>query len=383
MSKRTICFITGTRAEYGLLKPVMEKVSKDNELHLQIIATAMHLSPEFGMTYQEIEADGFTIDEKNEMLLSSDTSVGISKSIGLGVISFAESFQRLKPDLIVVLGDRFEILAAAQAALIARIPLAHIAGGDITEGAWDESIRHAITKMSHIHFVTNQGSFNRVKQLGENPQHIFNVGSTGIDNILHQKFLAKEYLQEELGFLFRKKNILVTFHPSTLDFIPASKQFAQLLSALHHLGEDVGIIITKPNADLEGRSLFPLIEAFVKEHQNAKAFESLGQERYLSVMNTVDMVVGNSSSGLYEAPSFKIPTINIGSRQKGRLQANSVINCEPDEQSVVHAMERGFALDCSETLNPYGTGHASESIVSVLKSFDNYKSLLTKPFFNL
>ncbi len=380
---KKICVITGTRAEYGILKPVLKALKNNDAFELQLIATAMHLSPEFGLTYQEIEQDGFHINEPIEILLSSDSSVGISKSVGLGVISFSEAFQRLKPDLILLLGDRFEILAAAQAALIARIPIAHIAGGDTTEGAWDESIRHCISKLSHIHFVTNQEALQRVIQLGENPENVHCVGSPAIDTILSGDYMPKEALEQDIGFRFREKNILITFHPATLDFVPAASQFQALLAAVKRLGDGVGIIITKPNADLEGRSLFPLIDQFVSEQRNAVAYTSLGQKRYLNVMNQVDMVVGNSSSGLYEAPSFKIPTINIGNRQKGRLQASSVINCDPEEQSIYHAMEKGFALDCQNAVNPYGSGQATESILSILKSFDNFNSLLCKEFFNL
>lgn len=377
-----IAAVTGTRADYGLLKPLLKALSKE-DFQLQIIATAMHLSPEFGNTFNEIEQDGFHIEEKLEILLSSDTSVGISKSIGLGVISFAEAYERLKPDLILLLGDRFEILAAAQAALIAKIPIAHIAGGDTTEGAWDESIRHSITKMASLHFVTNQDSWERVIQMGENPERVFLVGSPGIDSIHNMSYLSRTDLEKELDFSFRKKNILVTFHPATLEFNSAVSQFKQLLQALDRLGDDFGIIITKPNADLEGRALFPLIDSFTVNRPYVKSYTSLGHRLYLNVMKQVDMVVGNSSSGLYEAPSFKIPTINIGQRQKGRLQSSSVINCEPSEDAIYRAIEKGLGLDCSEVINPYGKGNTVDSIVSILKTINNYSSLILKPFFKL
>jgi len=303
MEKRKICVVTGSRAEYGLLYWLMKDIQADDQLELQIIATGMHLSPEFGLTYKVIEQDGFTINEKVEMLLSSDTPVGIAKSIGLGVIGFADSFARLNPHLVVLLGDRFETFAAAQAALVSRIPIAHIAGGDITEGAVDEAIRHSISKMSHLHFVTNELSAKRVRQLGENPDYIFNVGSPGLDNIRRLKLLNRRELEEKLNFCFRSKNLLVTFHPVTLDEMPSSKQMQELLNALSHLDGDTGIIFTGSNADAEGRQLNQMIKKFVETHPNAVYYQSLGQLLYLSVVSQVDMVVGNSSSGIYEVPS--------------------------------------------------------------------------------
>lgn len=379
MVKRKICVVTGTRAEYGLLYWLMKEIKNDDELELQIIVTGMHLSPEFGLTYQVIEKDSFYINEKVEMLLSSDTPVGIAKSIGLATIGFADSLDRLKPDLLVLLGDRFEILAAAQAALVSRIPIAHIAGGDITEGVFDEAIRHSITKMSHIHFVTNKDSQARVIQLGENPDHVFNVGSPGIDYIKKTKLLTQNEIQEKLGFELKNQNILVTFHPSTLDATPSTMQFVELLKALEKLN-DVGIIFTKSNADTEGRAINEMIDDFVKKDRNAKAFVSLGQLLYLSTVAQVDVVVGNSSSGLYEVPSLKKPTVNIGSRQKGRIQADSVIQCEPIESEIYAAINHSFSLDCSRVINPYGDGNASKRMFEIIKSIEDYSQLLKKTF---
>lgn len=378
---RKICVVTGTRAEYGLLYWLMKEIQADPELQLQLIVTGMHLSPEFGLTYQVIEQDGFHIDAKVEMLLSSDTPVGIAKSIGLGVIGFAEALDRLKPDMMVVLGDRYEILAAVQAALVARIPIAHIAGGDTTEGAIDEAIRHSISKMSHLHFVTNEQAANRVRQLGENPAHIFNVGSLGIDFISRMQLLNRRELEEQLNFTFLSRNILVTFHPVTLETNTAAQQFGELLAAFDKLGHEVGIIFTKPNSDTDGRILIRMIDEYTKTHDNTKAFTSLGQLRYLSTIAQVDAVVGNSSSGLYEVPSFKKPTVNIGDRQKGRLQASSVISCNNHQQEIYDSIQRAFRLDCTKVQNPYSHGDTSTQILAVLKSISDGTSLLKKRFY--
>ncbi len=383
MAKRKICVVTGSRAEYGLLSVVMKEIKDDPAFMLQLIATGTHLAPEFGLTYREIVKDGFSIDTRVEMLLSSDTPVGITKSLGMGVIGFAEAFHTLKPDLLMLLGDRFEILAAAEAALVAKIPIAHIAGGDTTEGAIDEAIRHSITKMSHLHFVTNEASAGRVRQLGENPEHIYTVGSPGIDVIKHVTLLDRKALEMDLGFTFRKRNLLVTFHPATLDFQPAGTQFKELLSALDTLGNDTGIIFTMPNADTDGRVIISMIEEYTDSRPHAKAYASLGQVRYLSAMAEVDAIVGNSSSGLYEAPSFKKPTVNIGDRQKGRLQASSVINCKPESADIVRAIKEALTKDCSDTINPYGNGNSAQQIVALLKSIPDFNTLLKKHFFNI
>lgn len=369
---RKICVITGTRAEYGLLRWVMQGIQDDPELTLQIIATGMHLSPEFGLTYQEIEQDGFRIDRKVEMLTSSDTAVGIGKSMGLGLIGFADALNELQPDLIVVLGDRFEIFAAVSAALVARIPVAHLHGGETTEGAFDEALRHSITKMSHLHFVAAEAYRQRVIQLGEQPNHVFLVGGLGIDNIKRLQLLDRAALEESLDFKLGPKNLLITFHPVTLENLTAVIQMEELLAALAELN-DTKLIFTLPNADTEGRTLIKMVEQFVKQHPSAQVYPSLGQLRYLSCVAQVDGVVGNSSSGLTEVPSFRKGAINIGSRQKGRLQAASVINCEPNRASISSAVGRlyskEFQVKLSEVVNPYGEGGSSERIVSTLKDY--------------
>jgi GDP/UDP-N,N'-diacetylbacillosamine 2-epimerase (hydrolysing) len=367
---RKICVITGTRAEYGLLRWVMQGIKEDPALTLQVIATGMHLSPEFGLTFREIEKDGFQIDRKVEMLTSSDTSVGIAKSMGLGLIGFADALVGLKPDLIVVLGDRFEIFAAVSAALVARIPVAHLHGGEITEGAFDEAFRHAITKMSHLHFVAADEYRQRVIQLGEQPDRVFLVGGFGIDNIKRLKLLDRAQLEASFGFSFGAKNLLITFHPVTLEDSTDVEQMAELLVALAELA-DTKLIFTMPNADTGGRVLIQMVNDFVARHSNARAYTTLGQLRYLSCIAQVDGVVGNSSSGLLEVPSFKKGTVNIGDRQRGRLQAGSVINCEPNRQGIATALatlySTEFQCGLSEVLNPYGDGGASERAVSTLK----------------
>ena len=368
---RKICIITGTRAEYGLLRWVMQGIKADPELTLQIIATGMHLSPEFGLTYREIEQDGFQIDRKVEMLTSSDTPVGIAKSMGLGLIGFADALNDLHPDLIVVLGDRFEIFSAVSAALVARIPVAHLHGGEATEGSIDEALRHSITKMSHLHFVAAEEYRQRVIQLGEQPDRVLLVGGLGADNICRLKLLDREALQQSLGFELGQKSLLVCFHPATLETNTAAQQMAELLAALAEL-RNTQLVFTMPNADTDGRVLVQLIEQFVAQHANARAYTSLGQLRYLSSMAHVDGVVGNSSSGLLEAPSFQKGTINIGDRQRGRLQAASVINCEPTRHSITAALVRlyskEFQASMSKVRSPYGEGGASAAIVAKVKA---------------
>lgn len=383
---RKICVVTSTRAEYGLLRWVMQGIQEAPELTLQVITTGMHLSPEFGLTWHEIEKDGFTIDRKVEMLLSSDTPVGVAKSMGLGLIGFADALQALQPDILVVLGDRFEILSAAAAALVARIPVAHLHGGETTEGAMDEAIRHSITKMSHLHFVAAEAYRRRVIQLGEHPDRVFLVGGLGTDSILKLDLLDRPTLEKALDFKFGQRNLLITFHPVTLEKGTAAEQMTELFAALDML-EDTHLIFTMPNADTDGRVLFRLIEDFVARHpQTAKAFTSLGQLRYLSTVAQVDAIVGNSSSGLAEAPSFKKGTINIGDRQAGRLKAKSIIDCRPDRQAIVDALAQLYSPAFQELLksvcNPYGEGGASKKIMEVLRGYP-LEGLLKKSFFNL
>ncbi|EAU71141.1 hypothetical protein BL107_06409 [Synechococcus sp. BL107] len=383
ISRRKICVVTGARAEYGLLRWVMQGIQNSALLELQLIATGMHVSPEFGLTTREIEADGFRINRKIEMLLSSDTSVGITKSMGLGMIGFADALAELKPDLMLVLGDRYEIFTAAASAMIARIPIAHCHGGESTEGAIDESIRHSITKMAHLHFVAADEYRNRVIQLGEQDDKIFQVGGLGIDNILRLDLLTRPQLEESLNFKLAQRNLLITFHPVTLEEKNTSaNQMKELLSVLADLN-DVGLIFTMPNADEDGRALFKLISTFCSEHNNAQAYTSLGQLRYLSCIKHTDGVIGNSSSGLLEAPSLKKGTINIGDRQKGRLKSSSVIDSTPDRKSISESINYLFSPDFQKRLhdckNPYGNGGASEAIVRQLETqiLDN---LLKKQF---
>ena len=385
MTKRKICVVTGTRADYGLLYWLMKEIDLDSELKLQIIATGMHLSPEFGLTYKEIEKD-FKIDKKIEMLLSSDTSIGISKSMGLAQISFVEAYEELKPDIIVILGDRYEIFSAASAAMIARIPIAHLHGGETTEGAFDESIRHSITKMSHLHFTATQEYKNRVIQLGEHPSKVFNVGGMGIENIKRLKLLNKEEFEKSIEFKLNKKNILVTFHPVTLENSTAKEQFQELLDAIDEL-EDTNIIFTKANSDTNGRIINQMIDEYVaKNYHKSIGFISLGQQRYLSALQYVDAVVGNSSSGLLEAPSFKIGTINIGDRQKGRIKAESVINSEVNKTSILKSFSKlyskAFQDLIEESKNPYGDGIASRKIIEIIKNED-LRNILKKSFYDL
>jgi GDP/UDP-N,N'-diacetylbacillosamine 2-epimerase (hydrolysing) len=383
--KRKICVVTGTRAEYGLLRWIIQGISESPDLELQLIATGMHLSGEFGLTYQAIEADGFRIDRKVDMLLSSNSAVGIAKSVGVGMIGFADALADLQPDVLLVLGDRFEIIPAVICALVAAIPVAHLHGGELTEGAFDESIRHAITKMAHLHFVAAEEYRLRVVQLGEQPNRVFLVGGTGIDSIKRLELLSRDQLQDALGVTFRKRNLLITFHPVTLDTADPGEQMQELLAAVADL-RDTTLILTMPNADTGSRVIKDILEDFVRLHPNAYVFDSLGQLRYLSCLKQVDAVVGNSSSGLTEAPSFKKGTINIGDRQKGRLQAQTVINCQPTRASISSAIKTLYSDEFQRSLaaarNPYGDGGASERVVNVLRSVD-LKDITKKKFADL
>ncbi len=382
---RKICVVTGSRAEYGLLKGIINGIENSKKLKLQLIVTGMHLSPEFGLTYQEIEKDEIKIDEKVEMLLSSDTSNGITKSIGLGLIGFADKLDKFKPDLMLILGDRFEIFSASIAAMIAKIPIAHIHGGESTVGAFDESIRHSITKMSHLHFVSTKNYQQRVIQLGEKPQNVFNVGAPGIDNIINLKMLNRSELEKSLNMKLNKKNLLVTFHPVTLEESTSKEQMKQLLGALSEL-KNTKIVFTMPNADNNSRILFKLIEDFVDRYSFSKAFISLGQLNYLSCIKHFDGVIGNSSSGIIEVPSFKKGTINIGDRQRGRIKARSVIDCSPDKESILNALEllysKKFKSKLNNVVNPYGVGGVSEKIIKILEKF-SLNNILKKQFHDL
>ncbi len=378
---RKLCVVSGTRADYGLLKPLMLEIAAEATLELQLIVTGMHLSPEFGLTYRQLRADGFAISASVETQLSSDTGVGTAKSLGLGVIGMADALARLEPDCLIVLGDRYEIFAAAQAALLSRIPIAHIAGGDTTEGAFDEALRHAMTKMAQLHFVTNEEARQRVVQLGENPGHVYNYGSPGLDTLRQLAPMSRVELEEALGVRLWPKTLLVTYHPVTLE-AGSARGYETLLAALAELGPDTGFIFTGSNADPEGRRLHALTEAFVRANAGrAHFFASLG-EHYLQLMRHADAVVGNSSSGLYEAPSFGVPTVNIGDRQRGRPKAASVFDAPPEREAIVRALYAALARGTQSTYNPYGDGHAAPKIVKVLRDME-LSGLLKKRFYDV
>ena len=367
---RKVAVFTGTRAEYGLLYWLLKDLQQDSEIELQLLVSAMHLSPEFGMTYQQIETDGFTITEKVEMLLSSDSAVGTAKSIGLGVLGFADALERMKPDVLVVLGDRFEALAVTQAAMILRIPIAHIHGGEITEGAYDDAIRHAITKLSLLHFTSTEAHRNRVIQLGEHPSRVFNVGAVGLDHLQRSKMFSLAELSASLNFKLEQPYFLVTYHPVTLASEPAKASFENLLKALDAFPQHQ-IILTYPNADDGGREIIPLLEAYAKQQPSrVLAIPSLGQKRYLSAVKHAAAIVGNSSSGIIEVPSFKVPTVNIGERQRGRLAAESVFSCPSNTAAIIETLQLGLKSDLTQVVNPYGKGKASEAILKQLKVAD-------------
>ena len=384
---KKVCIVTGTRAEYGLLKPLIEKINNDNELELQLIATGMHLSPEFGMTYKNIVDDGFKVNEKIEILLSSDSSVGIAKSMGLATISFGEAFERLKPDMIIVLGDRFEIFAVCSAAVVAKIPVAHLHGGETTEGAFDEAFRHSITKMSYLHFTSTDEYKKRVIQLGEDPKRVFNVGAIGVENILKMELMSKEELEKSIGFKLDKSFSLVTFHPVTLESSTSEEQIKELLDALDSI-EDMKFIITKANSDSDGRIINKVIDEYCANNKEKSiSFISMGYKRYLSAMKYCEMVIGNSSSGIIEAPSFKKATINIGDRQKGRAQAASVINCNPIKNEIINSINFVRSDEFQKSLgyvnNPYENGETSEKIMLQVKKVLNNPIDIKKAFYNI
>jgi GDP/UDP-N,N'-diacetylbacillosamine 2-epimerase (hydrolysing) len=384
--KRKICVVTGARADYGLLYELMKEIKDDPDLELQLIATGMHLSLEFGLTYRKIEEDGFTINEKVEMLLSSDTPIGIANSIGLGVIGFADVFARLKPDILVVLGDRYEIFAAAQAAMAAKIPIAHIHGGETTGGAMDEAMRHAITKMSHFHFTAAEPYRQRVIQLGELPDRVLNFGAPGLDNLENTNLLDRDDFERAIEFQLGALSFLVTYHPVTLSAEGPEKPFKELLGAIDHFSE-AKIILTKANADASGRIINQKIDDYAQRNPlRAKVFTSMGQLLYWSAMKNVDIVIGNSSSGLIEAPILKKTTVNIGQRQSGRLRADSVIDCEEKEQAIVSAVEKGLSPEFKSMLknvaSPYGKGNVSLKIKDYLKKV-SLQNVLMKQFYDV
>jgi UDP-2,4-diacetamido-2,4,6-trideoxy-beta-L-idose 2-epimerase len=382
--KRTIAVFTGSRAEYGLLYWLLKELKACRTTRLQLIVSGMHLSKDFGDTWRHIEADGFSIDSKVEMLLSSDTPVGIAKSVGLGTIGLADSLQNLSPDILVILGDRFEALAAAQAAMILGIPIAHLHGGEITEGAYDDTIRHAITKMASLHFVAAEPYRKRVIQMGEAPASVFNVGALGLEHVLRTPRLPLDELARELSFPLRKPYFMVTYHPVTLLDEDPRQGMGELLAALDHFPEHQAIL-TYPNADNGGRAIIPMLGEYARNNpQRVLAIQSMGSKRYLSALAESAAVIGNSSSGIIEAPSFGVPTVNIGTRQQGRLAAESVLHCLPEAQSITACIRRALCAEhlllCAKKSNPYGQGRTARQIVQVLKRADLAKP---KTFFNL
>ena len=385
---KRIGIMTGTRAEYGLLKSLMQEINKDNDMELYLIVSGMHLSPEFGMTYKEIEEDGFEINAKVEMLLSSDSPAGISKSIGLGVIGFADEFQRADLDMLILLGDRYEALSAAISAMVMRIPIAHLHGGELTEGAIDEGIRHSITKMSYLHFTSTEQYRNRVIQLGENPERVFYVGALGVENIKKINLMTKEELEKSIHFEIDENTVIVTYHPVTLENNTVEEQFLNLLEVLDR-NPKIRMIFTKANADTNGRIVNELIDKYTAQNsERACAFMSLGQKRYLSALKYCRIVIGNSSSGIIEAPSFGKPIINIGDRQKGRICADSVINCGYTQQEIQQAMETAlteeFENKASNCRNPYEKENTAANIISVIKDYLlNDKIKLKKGFYDI
>lgn len=375
----TICAVTGSRADYGLLVSPMAAIRRESGLRLQLIATGQHLVRDAGETIAAIEADGFKVDRTVPLDIDADGPLAIGKGMGRGVSGFAEAFAALRPDILLVLGDRYEILAAASAALLARLPVAHIAGGDVTTGAIDDSIRHALTKLSHIHFATNAGAARRIRQLGEDPAQVHIVGSPGIDNILATDPLSRAELFQSIGLLPRERNLLVTFHPETATG-DSIGQMRELLAALEALPASVGLICTGSNIDVEGATLTEMMRTFAASRENAVFVPSLGQKRYYSALRYVDAVVGNSSSGLYEAPSFAIPTVNIGMRQDGRLKAASVVDCRCERSAIMAAIRQAFDMNCDGVANPYGDGTAGARIAAVLAAVREPADLLAKRF---
>lgn len=373
-----VCIFTGTRAEYGLLYWLLNDMKNDSFFDLQLIVSGTHLSPEFGETFKQIEKDGFFIDEKVEILLSSDTPIGVTKSIGLGVIGFAEALARLKPELVVVLGDRFEALAMAQAALIMRIPIFHLHGGEVTEGAYDDSIRHAITKLSYLHGTSTEDYKKRVIQMGEEPDRVKNVGAIGLDHLMRSKLMSLDELSKSLGFKITKPYFVLTFHPVTLDTNSSEKSLKEILDALDEF-KDHQVIITHPNADDGGRSIIPLIENYAnKRSSEVKSFISLGQLKYLSAIKNAAAVIGNSSSGIIEAPSFDVPTVNIGKRQLGRLSSKSVIHVDNGTKNITKAIKkainRDYKMPGEKIINPYGNGDTSQKVIEMIKKAKYKKS---------
>ena len=369
MTKKKICVVTGTRAEYGLFFPIMKKIQSSSLLKLQVVATTMHFSEEFGNTYKEIERDGFFIDEKIENLLSSDSESSIAKSTGLATILLSNAFSRLNPDVILILGDRFETHAAATTAMLMNIPIAHIHGGEITEGAIDEKIRHSITKMSSLHFTSTDEYRNRVIQMGESSDTVFSVGAPGIDNIINMSLLSKGELEDELGWGIIGTTALFTYHPETLSVVDIKKEIKKILEIINN--SNINVLFTYSNSDNGGRLINNEIEVFASKNKDKYlVVKSLGQKKYLSAMKHLDFIIGNTSSGIIEAASFHRPVINIGNRQLGRLQSGNVIDTtiEGLEESINKAMSKDFIEYCNKVTNVYGNGGVDIKVVTLLES---------------
>lgn len=382
---RKIAVVTGTRAEYGILYWVMREIQARPSLELQLLVTGAHLSPEFGLTFRQIEEDGFPISEKLEILLSADSASAVSTSIGLGTIAFAKAYERLAPDLLLLLGDRFESLAAAIAALVARIPIAHISGGQSTQGVIDEAIRHSITKMSYLHFTGNSSARDRVVQLGEHPDRVFVTGTPSLDGIRQMRLWDRSELEHRLGLDLSRPFLLVSYHPVTLETNTASWQMDQLLEAL--AGIDRQCLFLMPNADTGGRVIVSKIKEFVDRSPCSTYFGNLERDLYLNLMKRADAMIGNSSSAFAEAPSFDLPVVNIGDRQRGRIRAENVIDCDYDSASITRALERALDPTFKESVralpNPYGDGNSSERIVDILERVELGSDLLKKKFFDV
>jgi len=367
MLKRKICVVTGTRAEYGLFYPILKEIQKSSSLELQLVVSTMHLSSEFGLTYKQIEEDGFIIDDKIENLISADSKSAIAKSTGLATILLSDSLNRLNPDIVLVLGDRYETFAAASTAMLLNISIAHIHGGEITQGAVDEQIRHAITKMSQIHFTSTETYRNRVIQMGENKDNVFNVGAPGIDNIVDLKLLTKKELEEDLNWKFGNKSALFTYHPVTLDISNVEEDITNILETIKE--SSLNVLFTYANADDSGRMINTKIELFCQENSKKyKIVKSLGQLKYLSAMKYIDILIGNTSSGIIEAASFSKPVVNIGDRQKGRLQSENILNCEIE--NIGSTIKEALCLDNTNIVNIYGDGKTAVKIVSILESIE-------------
>ncbi len=384
---KKICVVTATRAEYGLLKPLLDKLLKVEEFDIRIVATGMHLSPEFGLTYKEIEANGMKIDRKIEMQLSSDSTVAMSKTMGLTMIGFADYFEESRPDYVILFGDRYEALAVAATAMCMQIPIIHLGGGETTEGAIDESIRHAISKMAYLHFATTEAYRNRIIQMGEHPDRVFNVGGLGVENIKTCQLLSKNELEESIGLKLDKPYAVVTFHPVTLEKNSAGNQAKELMKACEKY-PDMIFLFTKANSDAMGRIINEMFTAFVGKHENMRIFDSLGMERYLSAVKYAEFVLGNSSSGIMEVPSFGIPTVNIGDRQRGRMRADSIIDCPPEKKAIVSAMDKAlskeFKSHCKKTHNPYEGKDPSGEMVRIIRKFAQGNQIdLKKQFYNM